>query len=95
MDIFYFRQQQVMNMLLLLQSIKVMTECAVVMNTEFKQNTVPCWRYLLGITDSATQSFTLSLFPDHTVGIAIALLQPALTLTVLTIVLPVDSLIPR
>jgi hypothetical protein len=33
--------------------------------------------------------------PDHTVGIAIALLQPALTLTVSTIVLPVDSLIPR
>jgi hypothetical protein len=35
---------------------------------------VPCWRYLLGITDSATQSFTLFI-PDFTVGITITLLR--------------------
>jgi hypothetical protein len=43
----------------------------------FPYSIVPCWRYLLGFTDSATQSFTLPLFPDYTVGIASALLQPA------------------
>jgi hypothetical protein len=53
---------------------------------------VPCWRYLLRITDSATQSFTLSLFPDFTVGITIALLQPVLTLTALTMALPLSIL---
>jgi hypothetical protein len=36
--------------------------------------TVPCWRYLLGFTDSATQFFTLFI-PDFTVGITIALLR--------------------
>jgi hypothetical protein len=49
---------------------------------------VPCWRYLLGITDSATQSFTLPLFPTSMVGITIALSQPVLTLTALTMALP-------
>jgi hypothetical protein len=27
-----------------------------------KEHIVPCWRYLLGITDSATQSFTLFIY---------------------------------
>jgi hypothetical protein len=35
---------------------------------------VPCWRYLLEFTDSATQSFTLFI-PDFTVGNTIALLR--------------------
>jgi hypothetical protein len=39
---FYFRQQQVMTILLLYQCIKEITECAVVMNTEFKQNKCSC-----------------------------------------------------
>jgi hypothetical protein len=51
-------------------------------------NIVPCWCYLLGITDSAMQSFTLSLFPTSMVGITIALPQPVLTLTALTMALP-------
>lgn len=38
MDVLYFKQQQVMTVLHLLHRIKVITECALVMNTEFKQN---------------------------------------------------------
>lgn len=41
MDVLYFKQQQ-MTLLLLLQCIKVITECAVVVNTEFMQNKVSC-----------------------------------------------------
>jgi hypothetical protein len=56
--------------------------------SHFLTPVVPCWRYLLRITDSATQSFTLALFPTSMVGITIALSQPVLTLTALTMALP-------
>jgi hypothetical protein len=60
-----------------------------------RDHVVPCWRYLLRDYRLSHAIFHTFFIPDHTVGIAIALLQPALTLTVSTTVLPVDSLIQR
>jgi hypothetical protein len=51
------------------------------------KNIVPCWRYLLGIYRLSHSILHTFFIPDFTAGIAIALLQPVLTLMALTMAL--------